>query len=314
MPARVPFLGAPIADAVQTATDRAAFRVAESSRFQTLWENANRRAHGAVTKLLTGGGSRVSTENGTVAINTAQIFDNVKAKLDAKGINIFDNVQLPASAEQFVLFQSKDLEQVQGLVDLLQTLAWVLPFVALACFAGAIALSRNRRRTIERGAIGVAAAVAIQLVLLKAGRNLYLDVITTNKSTPGAAAAVWDQLTSFLRTSAFAAIGSAGDRVRRLGHRTILRRRAPTRLVAPGTRTLGRIPRGGRAHPNFRRSLQEPAARHRCRDRNGRADRVEPPERAHCFRHRSRVRRLPGSHRVHRSQRPDRAERERVSS
>ena len=108
-----------------------------------------------------------------------------------------------------MVFQSKDLEQVQGLVDLLQTLAWVLPFVALACFAGAITLSRNRRRTIERGAIGIAAAVAVQLVLLKAGRNLYLDAVTTKKSTPGAAGAVWDQLTSFLRTSAFAAIAVA---------------------------------------------------------------------------------------------------------
>jgi hypothetical protein len=209
LPARAAFLGAPIANAVQTATDQAALRLAESSRFQTLWENANRRAHAAVTKLLTGGGSRVSTKDGTVAINLGQIFDNVKAKLDAKGINIFDNVQLPASAQEFVLFQSNDLAQVQGLVDLLQTLAWVLPFVALACFAGAIGLSKNRRRTIQRGAIGVAFAVAVQVVLLKAGRNLYLDAVTTKKSTPGAAGAVWDQLTSFLRTSAFAAIALA---------------------------------------------------------------------------------------------------------
>ncbi len=209
LPARAKFLGAPIANAVQTATDQAALRLAESSRFQTLWENANRRAHAAVTKLLTGGGSRVSTKDGTVAINLGQIFDNVKQKLDAKGINIFDNVQLPASAQEFVLFQSNDLAQVQGLVDLLQTLAWVLPFVALACFAGAIGLSKNRRRTIQRGAIGVAFAVAVQLVLLKAGRNLYLDAVTTKKSTPGAPAAVWDQLTSVLRTSGFAAIALA---------------------------------------------------------------------------------------------------------
>ena len=247
------FLGAPIANAVQTATDRAALRLAQSSRFQTLWENANRRAHAVVTKLLTGGGSRVSTQNGTVAINTAEIFDNVKAKLDAKGINIFDSVQLPASAQEFVLFQSKDLEQVQGLVDLLQTLAWVLPFVAVACFAGAIALSRNRRRTIERGAIGVAAAVAVQLVLLKAGRNLYLDAVTTTKSTPGAAGAVWDQLTSFLRTSAFAAIAvRAGDRVRRLGHRTIIRRRRACAAGGTGRSDARADPprRPGRSRPS----------------------------------------------------------------
>ena len=181
----------------------------ESDRFHTLWEKANRRAHEAVVNVLTGGGSRVSTENGTVAINTGQIIDNVKAKLDAKGITIFDDVKPPAGGQQFVLFQSGSLEQVQGLVDLLQTLAWVLPFVALACFAAAIGLSANRRRTIQRGAIGVAFAVAVQLVLLKAGRNLYLDAVTTKKSTPGAAGAVWDQLTSFLRTSGFAVVALA---------------------------------------------------------------------------------------------------------
>jgi hypothetical protein len=209
LPPRAAFLASPVANGIETAVNGAALRVAESSRFQTLWEKANRRAHEAVVDVLTGGGSRVSTENGTVAINTGQIIDNVKAKLDARGITIFDGANPPAGSEQFVLFQSDDLEQVQGLVDLLQTVAWVLPFIALACFAGAIGLSRNRRRTIQRGAIGVAFAVALQLVLLKAGRNLYLDAVTTKKSTPGAAGAVWDQLTSFLRTSGFAVVAVA---------------------------------------------------------------------------------------------------------
>jgi hypothetical protein len=201
LPPRANFFAAPIANALRTTTDRAALRLAESGRFQTLWENANRKAHGKVVDVLTGGGTRVSTENGTVAIDLGQILDNVTQKLDAKGIDIFDNVTVPAADQEFVLFQSEDLAQVQGLVDLLQTIAWVLPFLALACFAAAIGLSRHRRRTLQRGAIGVALAVGVQLVLLKVGRNLYLDVVTTKKSTPGAAGAVWDQMTSFLRTS-----------------------------------------------------------------------------------------------------------------
>ena len=202
LPPRAGFLATPVADGIRTAVEAATLRLAESDRFETLWENANRRAHEAVVNVLTGGGSRVTTEDGTVAIDTAQIVENVKAKLDARGITVFDDVQ-PRN-EQFVLFQSDDLAEVQGLVDLLQTIAWVLPFVALACFAGAIALSGNRRRTVQRGAIGVAFAVAVQIVLLKAGRNLYLDAVTTKQSTPGAAGSVWDQLTSFLRTAGFA--------------------------------------------------------------------------------------------------------------
>jgi len=206
LPPSAAFVAGPIENAVSNTTEAAALRLVESDRFQTLWENANRRAHPLVVSVLTGGGSRVSTENGTVAIDTEQIFENVKERLDARGITVFDDVTLPASSQQFVLFQSETLAQVQGLVDLLQTLAWVLPFLAVACFAGAIGLSKRRRRTIQRGAIGVAIAVGVQLALLKAGRNLYLDAITTKKSTPGAASAVWDQLTSFLRTSGITVI------------------------------------------------------------------------------------------------------------
>ena len=82
-----------------------------------------------MVNVLTGGGSRVTTEDGTVAIDTAQIVENVKARLDARGITVFDDFE--PKNEQFVLFQSEDLAEVQGLVDLLQTIAWVLPFVAL---------------------------------------------------------------------------------------------------------------------------------------------------------------------------------------
>jgi hypothetical protein len=39
--------------------------------------------------------------------------------------------------------------------------------------------------------------------------NNSLDAVTTKKSTPGAADAVWDQLTSFLRTSGFTVVALA---------------------------------------------------------------------------------------------------------
>src|SRR5438105_7394496 len=83
LPQKAGFLATPVSNAVHNAAEHAALRLVESSRFQTLWEKANRRAHGAVVNVLTGGGSRVSTENGTIAINTGQIVDNVKRKLDA---------------------------------------------------------------------------------------------------------------------------------------------------------------------------------------------------------------------------------------
>ena len=239
LPPRASFLAAPLEDGVRSAVDRAALRLAQSSRFETLWERVNRRAHAALVKVLTGGGSRVSTENGTVAVNVEQIVENVKQRLDAKGITVLDNVQVPPDKQQLVIVQSKDLEQVQGLVNFLQKIAWFIPLIALACFAGAIGLSGNRRRTILRGALGVAFAVAVQLVLLKAGRNLYLDAVTTKKSTPGAAGSVWDQLTSFLRTSGLTTIAArAGDRLR--GRGSSGPRPRPRACAAGGTAPSGR--------------------------------------------------------------------------
>lgn len=201
LPTKGDFLAAPIAGALNTLTNKAALQLLESDRFQTLWENANRRAHGLVEKALTGGGPRVSTKDGDVALDLKEVFGEVRQKLDAKGITIFDRVELPQKYQQFVLFQSNDLAQAQGGVDLLQTLAWVLPFILIASFAGAVALSSTRRRTILRAGIAVALVVGLQLVLLKAGRNFYLDAITSKQLPRGAAGAAWDQLTSFLRLS-----------------------------------------------------------------------------------------------------------------
>lgn len=151
----------------------------------------------------------VSTKDGTVSVNLEQIFTNVKQRLDARGITVFDDAQLPAQYQSVVLIQSKELEQAQGLVDLLQKLAWVLPFIALLCIGGVIALTRNRRRRAMWAGIWVAVAVAFQLALLSVGRNFYLEAITSSGVRKGSAGAIWDQLTSFLRLSGTTVIALA---------------------------------------------------------------------------------------------------------
>jgi hypothetical protein len=201
LPSRAEVLAGPIASGLQSVTNTVALKVVQSDQFHSLWENVNRRAHDAVVKVLTGGGSRVSTKNGAVAVNLQQIFSNVKRRLDGQGITLLDSVQLPTKYRSYVIFQSQTLEQVQGAVDVLQTLAWVLPVLVLICIGGAIALSSNRRRTIQRAGIAVAVAVGIQGALLSVGRNYYLDAITAAGARRGSAGAVWDQLTSFLRLS-----------------------------------------------------------------------------------------------------------------
>jgi hypothetical protein len=199
LPPRAEVLAAPISSGLEGVTNEAALKLFQSKQFETVWDNVNRRAHSRLVEVLTGGGERVSTKDGEVAIDVEQIFDNVKQRLDDRGITLFDDVELPAKYQSVVLIQSKELEQAQEVTDLLQTLAWVLPFVALLCIAGGVLLARNRRRRLMWAAIWVAIAVLVQLALLSVGRNFYLEAITSSGVRKGSAGAVWDQLTTFLR-------------------------------------------------------------------------------------------------------------------
>jgi hypothetical protein len=201
LPPRAEVVAAPIASGLERVANEAALKLFESDQFETVWDNVNRRAHSRLVEVLTGGGSRISTKDGTVSIDMEQIFDNVKQRLDDRGITVFDDVELPAKYQSIVLIQSKELEQAQELTDLLQKLAWILPVVALLCLAGGIALAPNRRRRLMWTAIWVALAVLAQLALLSVGRNFYLEAITASGVRRGSAGAVWDQLTTFLRQS-----------------------------------------------------------------------------------------------------------------
>ena len=173
--------------------------------------------------------------------------------------------------------------KVQGLVDLLQTLAWVLPFVALACFAGAIGLSGNRRRTIRtrrhrrrlRGRAPIRAPQGRTQPLSRRGHHQEVDA---GRGRCGVGPA--HELPAHRGVHRHRPC--PGDRVRRLGRRAIVRGDAA--CAAWWHRTLGtsnaraRMPPGAGARGELRRPLQDAAARHRCRDRIRRADRLEPPD------------------------------------
>ena len=148
LPPRADVLAAPIASGLETVADQAALKLFQSDQFETVWENVNRRAHTALVKVVTGGGPRVDTKDGTVSVNVEQIFTNVKQRLDTRGITVFDDVELPAKYKSVVLIQSKQLEEAQGLVDLLQKIAWVLPVHRVAVHR------RRRSRCRAIGAVG----------------------------------------------------------------------------------------------------------------------------------------------------------------
>jgi hypothetical protein len=201
LPPRADFIAPAVASSLESVVDRLAVRVLSSDRFETLWERANRRAHDQVVEVLTGeGGRAITTKNGEVAVNLGPVVDRVRKRLDSLGIDVFSGAEAKRVSPRFVVFQSDDLKSAQSLTDLLQKGAVVLPIVTLLLFAAAIAISRQRRKTVLHAGLGLAAGMLVILSAFNVGRTFYLDAVKT--ANRDAAAAVYDQVLNFLRLSA----------------------------------------------------------------------------------------------------------------
>jgi hypothetical protein len=190
-----------IAGGAEQVVRNTTLKIVESDQFATLWREMNRRAHKQVVAVLQGKGTdNVQTENGQVVVRIGPVVDKVLGALEKAGITLFENVQVDRVNREIVLVDSEDLRTAQSAVDLLNTLAWVLPFVLVGIFAIAVWLSGNRRRTVLRTALGIALAMGIVLTLFNLLRSVYLDALPASVNED-AATAVYDQVLSFLRTA-----------------------------------------------------------------------------------------------------------------
>jgi hypothetical protein len=194
----VPFL----ADGLERFVHDTTLRFAQSDRFPELWERINRRAHSAVLAVLEGEGTEtVETRDGKVVLDVSAVVERVKAHLADLGVDIFEDASGERLPSELVLFESEGLRSAQTGVRLLDRLAFVLPLIPLLLFAVAIGLSRDRRRTGLRAALGVALAMALVLTGFNLGRGFYLDAIENAGRSTDAGAAAFDQVLGLLRLS-----------------------------------------------------------------------------------------------------------------
>ena len=174
-------------------------RFLASSAFQKLWVELNKRAHTQLVKILTGQGHYVETAHGEVAIDLAPVVAKVKQRLDERGVRFFDRVPTSTFNSRFVLVSSKQLDNGQKAFKLLKTLAIALPLIVLALFAAAIAVSRQRRRTLLQASLGLALSMAVLGALLTIGRSIYLDKVAGPNLSHDAASALYDTIFHYLR-------------------------------------------------------------------------------------------------------------------
>jgi hypothetical protein len=207
LPAQAEPLIAPMRSAFEGFVHSTVLKLVQSDQFQKLWAQANRTAHTQFQYVLTGKKSGVlKVTNGTVSLDMTSLVNLVVERLRAAGINVFGKTPISVATKQVPIFESKDLQKINGAMNVLDKLAFVLPFLVFGCFGAAILLSRNRRRGFLWSAVGFGVGALALGVGLTIGRHVYLGAISGQNIPHDAAAAIYDTLVRFLRSSVRAAL------------------------------------------------------------------------------------------------------------
>jgi hypothetical protein len=201
LPPKLAFAAGPIASQVKSVTNDLVVKALETDQFDALWRAVNRQASASVIATLTGAETSTALQvvNGQVILDLSPVLADVKTRLSEAGVSIAANLPTTAPEVTLPVANIDYLVQARQLVKLLNTLAWLLPFLALLCFAGAVALSRNRRRTLITSALLVSGAALLLGLALGVGRAAYLDAVTSPAVSEQTASVVFDTVVRFLR-------------------------------------------------------------------------------------------------------------------
>jgi hypothetical protein len=191
-------LAGPVANGVQGFVRTQVERIVQSQAFEDAWVQANRAAHDALVKALTGeGGGAVTVEGDTVSLNLAPFIQTVKQRLVAQGFTLAERI--PQVDKSFVLFQSEDITRARSAFNLLNTLGVWLPIIALILIGIGVYVAKDHRRALVGAGLGVAAGMVLLALGLAVFRSICLDGVPATVLPHDAAAVLYDTIVRFLR-------------------------------------------------------------------------------------------------------------------
>src|SRR3954464_12599474 len=179
----------------------AADRLLQRPRVQTLWQNANKRAHAAVVKVLEGEdlgkNGNISTANGEATLDLRPAITRLATRL---GVEEKLKANADPNAGQLVIMKSDQLGTAQTAVKILKALSSLLLIAVFALYALAIYLARGRRRLL----LGATRAglVFVGLVLASLRRFLggvIVDSLVKTEANKHPVSVIWAIETSVMR-------------------------------------------------------------------------------------------------------------------
>jgi hypothetical protein len=204
LPENLQGLAGPLAGALRQPAVEAVDSFLQRPRVQDLWANANRAAHEALLRVLndeTRAG--VSTAGGVVTLDLRTLIVRIGEEL---GFGEQLDSRLPEGAGQITILESDQLEAAQTGVKAIKVLSWLIVFVALALFAGAVWLARGRRETLRYVGAAILLVGILLLVIRRAVGNYIVDALASGESIRDAVGSTWVIGTDLLAEVAWALI------------------------------------------------------------------------------------------------------------
>jgi hypothetical protein len=190
LPPRLQGLAAPAAAGLKEVARRNAPRVLGSAAALNAWETANRTAHDELLDIVDNGvGGR------DVSLDLKSLVGEVAA---GTGLPANAADKLPPNVANLQVASTDQLDNVRDLLHLFKTIVWVLLGLAVAAFAGAIALAADRRRTVLNvGGCLMFAGIAVLAFRTVAG-NYIVDSLADAPNAHAIAGDVWSIATRLM--------------------------------------------------------------------------------------------------------------------
>ena len=204
LPPNLQGLAGPLAGALRQPAVEAVDRFLQRPRVQDLWARANRAAHEALLRILEDDTREgISTAGGAVTLDLRTLLVRIGEEL---GFGEQLDSRLPEGAGQITILRSDQLEAAQTGVKLIKVLSWVIIFVALALFAGAVYLARKRRETLRNVGAALLLVGILLLVIRRAVGNYIVDALSSGESVRDAIGSTWIIGTDLLAEVAWAVV------------------------------------------------------------------------------------------------------------
>jgi hypothetical protein len=220
-------LAGPLASGTRQIANSQAPRLLASAKIQAAFSGAVRAAHLTLLKVLNGGGNTVSTRSGIVTLNLRSLITQLASSLglssqlaaarskipSGAGATVRSaaqnklGIKLPPASGELVILRAHQLNTAQNIVKALRSLAIVLPLVAFALYAFAVALAKGWRRR-ALGACGWCLFGTGIFVLLfrRIGGNALVNNLVKIDSNRPAVHQIWTIATSLLYDIAIAVL------------------------------------------------------------------------------------------------------------